>query len=137
MQVVDRIITNFKNNKSLYIGEKVTMSEHMIQTAITHRISGILIFFLVLPVTAIILSALYESQDSYNNFINFYSSNWLIKLFFISLVLIFQYHIFTGVRHMMMDFHLLEESLSSSFRSAVITLFIFLLNAVATVWIML
>lgn len=105
--------------------------------SITHRISGILIFFLVLPVTALILSALYESQDSYNNFINFYSSNWLIKLFFISLALIFQYHIFTGVRHMMMDFHLLEESLSSSFRSAVITLFLFLLNAVATVWIML
>lgn len=105
--------------------------------SITHRISGILIFFLVLPVTALILSALYESQDSYNNFINFYSSNWLIKLFIISLVLIFQYHIFTGVRHMMMDFHLLEESLSSSFRSAVITLFLFLLNAIATIWIML
>ena len=105
--------------------------------SITHRISGILIFFLVLPVTAIVLSFVYDSQDSYNNFINFYSSNWLIKLFIISLVLIFQYHIFTGVRHMMMDFHLLEESLSSSFRSAVITLFLFLLNAVATIWIML
>ena len=33
MQVVDKIITNFINNKSFYIGEKVTMSEHMIQTA--------------------------------------------------------------------------------------------------------
>ena len=33
MQVVDKIISNFLNNKSLYIGEKVTMSEHMIQTA--------------------------------------------------------------------------------------------------------
>ena len=33
MQVVDKIITNFTNNNSLYIGEKVTMSEHMIQTA--------------------------------------------------------------------------------------------------------
>ena len=33
MQVVDKIIINFINNKSLYIGEKVTMSEHMIQTA--------------------------------------------------------------------------------------------------------
>ena len=105
--------------------------------SITHRISGILIFFLVLPVTAIVLSFVYDSQDSYNNFINFYSSNWLIKLFIISLVLIFQYHIFTGVRHMMMDFHLLEESLSSSFRSAVITLFLFLLNAIATIWVML
>ena len=33
MQVVDKIISNFINNKSLYIGEKITMSEHMIQTA--------------------------------------------------------------------------------------------------------
>ena len=33
MQVIDKIISNFKNSKSLYIGEKVTMSEHMIQTA--------------------------------------------------------------------------------------------------------
>ena len=33
MQVIDKIISNFTNNKSLYIGEEVTMSEHMIQTA--------------------------------------------------------------------------------------------------------
>ena len=33
MQIVDKIISNFTKNKSLYIGEKVTMSEHMIQTA--------------------------------------------------------------------------------------------------------
>ena len=33
MQVIDKIISNFTKNKSLYIGEKVTMSEHMIQTA--------------------------------------------------------------------------------------------------------
>ena len=33
MQIIEKIISNFTNNKSLYIGEKVTMSEHMIQTA--------------------------------------------------------------------------------------------------------
>jgi len=33
MQVIEKIIANFINNKSLYIGEHVTMSEHMIQTA--------------------------------------------------------------------------------------------------------
>jgi|TARA_B100001964_G_scaffold11046_1_gene11718 predicted HD phosphohydrolase len=33
MHILDKIISNFKNNKSLYIGEKITMSEHMIQTA--------------------------------------------------------------------------------------------------------
>ncbi|NCG35110.1 MAG: succinate dehydrogenase, cytochrome b556 subunit, partial [Dehalococcoidales bacterium] len=82
--------------------------------SITHRISGILIFFIVLPVTIIALSFMYESQESYDNFINFYSTNLFIKLIFISLVLIFQYHIFTGIRHLMIDFHLLTESLSSS-----------------------
>ncbi|MDA9561220.1 succinate dehydrogenase, cytochrome b556 subunit [Gammaproteobacteria bacterium] len=105
--------------------------------SITHRISGILIFFIVLPVTIIALSFMYESQESYDNFINFYSTNLFIKLIFISLVLIFQYHIFTGIRHLMIDFHLLTESLSSSFRSAVITLLLFLLNTIATIWIML
>ena len=33
MVIIEKIITNFKNNKSLYIGEKVTIAEHMIQSA--------------------------------------------------------------------------------------------------------
>jgi predicted HD phosphohydrolase len=33
MSIIDQITSNFLNNKSLYLGEKVTMSEHMIQTA--------------------------------------------------------------------------------------------------------
>lgn len=105
--------------------------------SITHRISGMLIFFLVLPGSAIALSFMYEDQDSYNNFINYYSNNLTIKLVFISLVLIFQYHIFTGIRHMLMDFHFLEESLSTSFRSAVFTLLVFILNAILTILVML
>jgi len=31
--IVEKIIKNYKTNKSLYIGEKVTMTEHMIQSA--------------------------------------------------------------------------------------------------------
>ena len=33
MSIINKIISNYLNNKSLYIGEKITMSEHMIQTA--------------------------------------------------------------------------------------------------------
>ena len=33
MNIVDQIISNYLTNKSLYIGEKITISEHMIQTA--------------------------------------------------------------------------------------------------------
>ena len=33
MNIIDKIFSNFINNKSLYIGEKITISEHMIQSA--------------------------------------------------------------------------------------------------------
>ena len=33
MNIIDQIVFNFSNNKSLYIGEDLTISEHMIQTA--------------------------------------------------------------------------------------------------------
>ena len=33
MNIVNQIISSYLNNKSLYIGEKVTITEHMIQTA--------------------------------------------------------------------------------------------------------
>ena len=33
MSIINKIIYNFENNNKLYIGEKVTMSEHMLQTA--------------------------------------------------------------------------------------------------------
>ena len=33
MYIINQIISSYLNNKSLYIGEKITMTEHMIQTA--------------------------------------------------------------------------------------------------------
>ena len=33
MHIVDKIINKYRNNNSLYIGEKVTITEHMLQTA--------------------------------------------------------------------------------------------------------
>ena len=33
MNIVDQIISSYSHNKSLYIGEKITITEHMIQTA--------------------------------------------------------------------------------------------------------
>mgnify|MGYP001497489840 FL=1 len=104
--------------------------------SITHRVSGILIFFLVLPLSVMVFSELTHSQDSFDNFIHSYNSNLGIKLGCIGLMLIFQYHIFTGIRHMLMDFHILNESLSSSFKSAVVTLILFVVNTLLTFWVM-
>ena len=104
--------------------------------SITHRVSGILIFFLVLPLSVMVFSELTHSQDSFDNFMHSYNSNLGIKLGCIGLMLIFQYHIFTGIRHMLMDFHILNESLSSSFKSAVVTLILFVVNTLLTFWVM-
>ena len=104
--------------------------------SITHRVSGILIFFLVLPLSVMVFSELTHSQDSFDNFMHSYNSNMGIKLGCIGLMLIFQYHVFTGIRHMLMDFHILNQSLSSSFKSAVVTLILFIVNALLTFWVM-
>ena len=104
--------------------------------SITHRVSGILIFFLVLPLTVMVFSELTHSQDSFDKFMHSYRSNLGIKLGCIGLMLIFQYHVFTGIRHMLMDFQILNHSLSSSFKSAVVTLILFIVNALLTFWVM-
>lgn len=105
--------------------------------SITHRISGILIFFLVLPFSVVAYSELTKSQGSFDNFMNIYDTYLGIKLGCIFLTLIFHYHIFTGFRHILMDFHIISENLSSSYKSAVVTLALFVLNALLTIWIML
>ena len=105
--------------------------------SITHRISGMLIFFVVLPFSVFILSELTRNQDSFDNFMTMYHKNLGIKFGCVGLILIFQYHIFTGLRHILMDFHILNESLSSSYKSAVTTLALFAVNALLTIWVML
>ena len=40
MNIVNQIISSYSNNKSLYLGEKVTITEHMIQTAMLAEINN-------------------------------------------------------------------------------------------------
>ena len=84
-----------------------------------------------------IFSELTQSQDSFNNYMIMYHNNLGIKFGCVGLILIFQYHIFSGVRHIIMDFHILNESLSSSYKSAVTTLVLYTVNALLTLWVML
>jgi len=101
--------------------------------SITHRVSGILLFFLVLPASAYILNILLDSQLSYDLFIESYQSSTLLRTFVLFNILIFQYHIIAGLRHMLMDFHIISETLLASNRSAVIALLLFAVNAMLTI----
>mgnify|MGYP001280447592 FL=1 len=105
--------------------------------SITHRISGLLIFFLILPFSAYFLLTALDSPEAFLLFFENLNNNLLIRTFVLFMILIFQYHVFTGVRHMLLDFHIIGETLSSSNISAVITLVLFFINALVSIWLVL
>ena len=105
--------------------------------SITHRLSGMFVFFIVLQLTAISLYYLAQSLESYEQFTALIESNFSLKFLFLSCLIIFKYHIFTGVRHMLTDFHLISESLNAAHRSSQITLMLFLIDSIVTILVVL
>jgi succinate dehydrogenase / fumarate reductase cytochrome b subunit len=101
--------------------------------SISHRVSGILIFFLVLPVSAYILNLLLASQDSFSSFVDVFNSSVFLKTFVLFNILIFEYHVIAGIRHMLMDFKLVSETLSASNTSAITALIVFFVIALLTI----
>ena len=101
--------------------------------SITHRISGMLIFFLVLPVSAYIFNLLLESSDSFVLFMDSYNASIFIRTFVLFNILVFEYHVIAGIRHMLMDFHLISETLSSSNTSAMAALILFFVISLLTI----
>ena len=101
--------------------------------SITHRVSGMLIFFLVLPVLAYIFNLLLQSSDSFVLFMDSYNTSIFIRTFVLFNILVFEYHVIAGIRHMLMDFHLISETLSSSNTSAMVALIFFFVISLLTI----
>tara|TARA_S200000501_G_scaffold212096_1_gene199301 strand:+ start:483 stop:863 length:381 start_codon:yes stop_codon:yes gene_type:complete len=101
--------------------------------SISHRVSGMLIFFMVLPFSAYIFNILLASQDSFALFIESYNSSIFLRTFVLFNVLIFEYHVIAGIRHMLMDFHIVSETLSASSNSALTALVTFAAIALLTI----
>jgi succinate dehydrogenase / fumarate reductase cytochrome b subunit len=89
-----------------------------------------------LPVSAYILNILFESQSSYLLFIDTFNSSIFLRTFVLFNIIIFEYHVITGLRHMLMDFHLINETLAASNTSAIVVLVAFTLNALLTIWLL-
>ena len=82
-------------------------------SSITHRLAGIYIFFITLPLSIYLL---YFSTKSYNDFMvlkDYLNNSTFLSTFVASSFLVFAYHILTGVRHLLQDLHI-GESLSAS-----------------------
>lgn len=104
--------------------------------SISHRVSGILIFFMVLPFSAYILNILLDSQASFISFLDAYKTSIFLRTFVLFNILIFEYHVIAGIRHMLMDFHLISETLSASNTSAKIVIILFLVIALLTILVL-
>jgi len=105
--------------------------------SITHRVSGVALFLLVIPVSLVIFTYLVSSEDSYLEFLAFYQDNFIFRTFVLFCILIFQYHMFAGLRHLLHDFHVLPETLNSSNLSSQVALILFLINGFLTASVLL
>ena len=103
-------------------------------SSITHRLAGIYIFFITLP---LFLFLLYFTTKSYNDFM-FIQQVFNNSIFFSTFVsfsfLVFAYHILTGIRHLLQDLHI-GESLSASRVSSYIVLILWFLLILFVIWI--
>ena len=102
-------------------------------SSITHRLAGIYIFFISLP---LFLFLLYFTTKSYNDFM-FIQQAFNNSIFFSTFVsfsfLVFAYHILTGVRHLLQDLHI-GESLSASRVSSYIVFILWFLLILFFIW---
>ena len=92
--------------------------------SIIHRISGIMIFFM-LPIGSIIFIMSLKSQDE------FLQISHLFNLFFIKLILgvgliLFFYHCLAGIRHLLMDLGFFESFKNGKITAWVILFFTFI-----------
>ena len=102
-------------------------------SSITHRLAGIYIFFVTLPLS---LFLLYFSTKSYNDFMfiqQTFKDSVLFSTFVSFSFLVFAYHILTGVRHLLQDMHI-GESLEASRVSSYIVFFLWSVLVAAVIW---
>ena len=99
-------------------------------SSITHRLSGMYIFFVTLPLILYVIDQSLSSRSSFDKLADDIVSISFFSFFLFISVLIFWYHILTGVRHLIMDFFHIGESLNGSHYSSIFTLFIWLLTSI-------
>jgi succinate dehydrogenase / fumarate reductase cytochrome b subunit len=102
--------------------------------SILHRISGVVLFFAV----ALLLCAFDSSLESEQSFQSLKQSlsNPLVKFIIWAALAVLAYHFFAGVRHLIMDIGICEESFESGRRSAwVVVALVFIVIISISGWI--
>ncbi len=99
-------------------------------SSITHRLSGMYVFFISLPLILFIINQSTSSKSTYEKLLTDISSLSFFSIFIFISIAIFWYHILTGIRHLIMDFFHIGESLSGSHYSSIFTVIFWIISSV-------
>ena len=99
-------------------------------TSITHRLSGMYIFFITFPLSVYLFKISINSNSDFINLIESLENNLYLSTFVAFSYLVLWYHILTGVRHLIMDMHI-GESLKASRLSSILVLLIWFVSVIA------
>ena len=101
--------------------------------SITHRLSGMYVFFITLPLMLALIYFSTESEDSFNDLSLFLKDyKFILGLIVLSFCILW-YHILSGVRHLIMDAHI-GESLIASKYSAIFTISLWIITNSFVFW---
>ena len=101
--------------------------------SITHRLSGMYVFFITLPMMLALIYFSTESEDSFNDLSLFLKDyKFILGLIVLSFCILW-YHILSGVRHLLMDVHI-GESLIASKYSAISTISLWIITTSFVFW---
>lgn len=99
-------------------------------TSITHRLSGMYIFFITFPLSVYLFKISINSNSDFINLIESLENNLYLSTFVAFSYLVLWYHILTGLRHLIMDMHI-GESLKASRLSSLLVLLIWFISVIA------
>ena len=101
--------------------------------SITHRLSGMYVFFITLPLMLALIYFSTESEDSFNDLSLFLKNYKFILALIVLSFCILWYHILSGVRHLIMDAHIGESLLASKY-SAIFTISLWIITTCSVFW---
>ena len=101
--------------------------------SITHRLSGMYIFFITLPLMLALIYFSTKSENSFNDLSLFLKNyKFILGLIVLSFCILW-YHILSGVRHLIMDAHIGESLLASKY-SAIFTISLWIITSCFVFW---
>ena len=101
--------------------------------SITHRLAGMYVFFITLPVMLALIYFSTESENSFKDLSLFLKEyKFILGLIVLSFCILW-YHILSGVRHLIMDAHIGESLLASKY-SAIFTISLWIITTCFVFW---